>query len=652
MQATQDRRERAHGGPRLSYQPGLDGLRGVAVGTVLFYHAGFPWMAGGYLGVSTFFTLSGFLITSLLYSEYVAHGRIDLGAFWSRRFRRIMPASFVTLALVIVFGAFVADAYQREHLRGDGLATLAYGVNWWFIVTRRDYADIFGSPSPLQHFWSLAIEEQFYVLFPPLTAAVLAFARRSRWVLTALLVVGWVASSCWMVVLASTHVPTARLYYGTDTRAAELLAGAVLALVLAQGSPAVASPVRRRLIDALGVVGLLVGILFWTSMHQDDERLYTGGLIVYTLATVALLAATVLPAGLVRSLLAARPLRKLGQISYGVYLYHFPIFLWLTGERTGLGEWPLMVVRLGVTMAVAELSFRFVEWPIRSGERVVGRARWVIPPVTAAAIGLAMVAVTGGSSRPEAATKPEVTGEAPGPPAGSLRIMIVGDSVADNIGTGLERTMRQSGTATTRSFTRRGCGLARGGIESSRDAQTRAVACAAWIESWAETVASFDPEVVVVYTGGWDLIERRLTKEGPVQQIGDRDYDDWLRTEYQHAIDVLSAGGAHVVWISSLCVKKPTLGPVGVFDPVRIRRLNDAIIELVHKNAAHASYIDLFSEVCPDGAFSPVVDGIAGARPDGIHFSPEAADSVARRLAPELTQYARQARRSKRVGLR
>jgi peptidoglycan/LPS O-acetylase OafA/YrhL len=191
----------------LSYQPALDGLRGIAVATVLLYHAGVPWMIGGYLGVSTFFTLSGFLITSLLLAEHARTGRIHLAAFWERRFRRIMPAALAALCLALVFGAFAADAYQREHLRGDTFATLGYVVNWWFIVTRRDYADIFGSPSPVQHFWSLAIEEQFYLAFPLLTALVLRSTSGSRRALAGVLAVLAAASAA---CSSRGHRPTCR----------------------------------------------------------------------------------------------------------------------------------------------------------------------------------------------------------------------------------------------------------------------------------------------------------------------------------------------------------------------------------------------------------------------------------------------------------
>src|SRR5215470_7983074 len=217
---------------RLPYQPGIDGLRGIAVAAVLLYHAGLPWMIGGYLGVSTFFTLSGFLITSLILTEHARRGRIDLRAFWARRFRRIMPASFVALAGIVVFGAFAADDYQQARLRGDGLATLGYVLNWWLIATHRDYVDLFASPSPLQHFWSLAIEEQFYLVFPLLSAMVLVVGRGSRRTFAAVVGVFTLGSVLCMWRLARGDTPTSRLYYGTDTRAAELLVGALLAVAL------------------------------------------------------------------------------------------------------------------------------------------------------------------------------------------------------------------------------------------------------------------------------------------------------------------------------------------------------------------------------------------------------------------------------------
>ncbi|MEL7207370.1 MAG: acyltransferase, partial [Actinomycetota bacterium] len=249
--------------PSLVYEPGLDGLRGLAVLGVLLFHGGFSWAVGGYLGVSTFFTLSGFLITSLLLREREATGTISLKGFWGRRFRRLMPASLVALAGIVVYGLLVADQAQLNDLRGDVLAALAYVANWRFIFQDQSYADLFTSPSPVQHFWSLAIEEQFYFVFPLLAAGVLTVGRGSRQIFMVVLGLGAVASTLLMVSLHEPGLETTRVYYGTGTRAVELLTGALLATIVA-GNPFRFRALGRRLVT---VAGLLAGALclFWWS---------------------------------------------------------------------------------------------------------------------------------------------------------------------------------------------------------------------------------------------------------------------------------------------------------------------------------------------------------------------------------------------------
>jgi len=203
----------------------------VAVGAVLAFHTGFGWARGGFLGVSTFFTLSGFLITTLLLTEATATGRIRLRAFWARRFRRLLPAAMLTLGGIVLFGALVADANQLRSLRGDVLAALADVANWRFVFTGNSYADLFAKPSPVQHFWSLAIEEQFYATFPVVVAGVVAIRRRPRPALFVVLASLAAVSITLMFVLRDPGRDVGRVYYGTDTRAVELLAGALLAIV-------------------------------------------------------------------------------------------------------------------------------------------------------------------------------------------------------------------------------------------------------------------------------------------------------------------------------------------------------------------------------------------------------------------------------------
>ena len=184
---------------RLDHNPALDGLRGLAVVAVLCYHAGFSWAKGGWLGVSVFFTLSGYLITSLLLREWANHGRIALGAFWSRRARRLLPAALATLAGVSALAPVLSSANQLHHLRLDVVASVAYVANWRFLFAHQSYADLFSAPSPVQHFWSLAVEEQFYVTYPlALYAALRAGGRR---LLAAVLATGAVASLLWSLHL-------------------------------------------------------------------------------------------------------------------------------------------------------------------------------------------------------------------------------------------------------------------------------------------------------------------------------------------------------------------------------------------------------------------------------------------------------------------
>ena len=219
---------------RLAYMPALDGIRALAVAAVLLYHGEVSWAQGGYLGVDAFFVLSGFLITSLLLAEWRGEGRIALSAFWARRARRLLPALFLVLAGVAVYGAVVAAPVELDQLRRDGLSALGYVANWGQIFSHQSYFQSFAAPSPLRHTWSLAIEEQFYLVWPLLVAGVLRWRRGSFRSLTMITGALLVASATWMVLLYTPGADPTRVYYGTDTRAQSLLMGALLALVLAR----------------------------------------------------------------------------------------------------------------------------------------------------------------------------------------------------------------------------------------------------------------------------------------------------------------------------------------------------------------------------------------------------------------------------------
>jgi peptidoglycan/LPS O-acetylase OafA/YrhL len=359
------------------YMPGLDGLRAVAVAAVVAYHLGFGWAPGGLLGVGVFFTLSGYLITDLLLARY-DDGHVRLGDFWLRRARRLLPALFVMLAVVTVWVA-VADRSRIAGLRGQVVAAVAYVNNWWQISQHASYFSRFSAPSPLSHLWSLSIEEQFYFLWPWLLLLGVHLVKerrrpiRIRPRLAGVTLVLALASALEMALLYHPSFDSTRIYEGTDTRAAGLLAGAALAMVWpSRDLTNRVTAGARRILDAVGVLGLtVIGLLVWRT-DQYSAFLYRDGILFLSVATVLVIAAAAHPATRVGRVLGWAPVRWIGVRSYGIYLWHLPIIV-LTTPALSRGLDPLRTAaQLAATVGVAALSWRYVEEPIRHG--VLGRA--------------------------------------------------------------------------------------------------------------------------------------------------------------------------------------------------------------------------------------------------------------------------------------
>lgn len=406
------------------YMPGLDGLRAIAVLGVILYHLNFTWAEGGLLGVGVFFTLSGYLITDILLNQ-VNGGGIELKSFWLARARRLLPALFLMLIVVTAWVTLIGP-HQPPDFRSAALSAAAYFNNWWLIIHDVSYFERFAPPSPLNHLWSLSVEEQFYIAWPFLLMLGLRLvpeaARKTgvRPRLAAVTAAAAIASGILMAILYSPSLDPSRVYYGTDTRALELLAGATLAMLWPSRRlhTRIAAPARHT-IEAGGVVGLIaIGLMFWRA-DEFSPFLYRGGFALLALASVLAVASLAHPASRLGPIVGCRPMRWIGERSYGIYLWTLPIIVLTTPERAQGADLLRALLQVAAIMVVAELSWRYVENPIRHGalgrlwkqwragrlqrERVTRRG-WAVASVSAivVAIAIAGLAGVGVSNEPQA----------------------------------------------------------------------------------------------------------------------------------------------------------------------------------------------------------------------------------------------------------
>ncbi len=366
------------------YMPGLDGLRAIAVLAVIAFHLGFGWAPGGLLGVGIFFTLSGYLITDILLSQLSRHGHIQLAKFWLARARRLLPALFVMLAIVVAWVTIFGPA-QPQQFRNAVVASALYVSNWQLIFGDVSYFARFAPPGPLNHLWSLAIEEQFYIVWPFMLLLGVKLVReaplpsgvRPRLAIATLGLA--IASTILMGVLYHPSLDPSRVYYGTDTRASELLFGAALAMVWPSRklSRRISAGARNTL-DGLGAIGLMaIGLMIWQS-DQYSSFLYRGGFVVLSIATVLVVAALAHPACRLGPIVGWKPLRWIGVRSYGIYLWHFPVIVLTTHGGVANGHEPLReLLQLAAIVGIAALSWKYVEEPVRHGAlgRLWRRAR-------------------------------------------------------------------------------------------------------------------------------------------------------------------------------------------------------------------------------------------------------------------------------------
>ncbi|OWA35636.1 acetyltransferase [Saccharibacillus sp. O16] len=356
---------------------GLDGLRAAAVLAVIVYHLNLDILPGGLFGVGLFFVLSGYLITDILLSQRQEQGSIRFADFYIRRARRLLPGMFTVMATVMI-GLLFVDPARLTSLRGDILAGTLYISNWWYIFRHVSYFESFGPPSPFGHFWSLAVEEQFYIVWPLLLLGLIALLKRRRLLVVYILTMA-VVSAAAMAILYNPDVDPSRVYYGTDTRAFALLAGAALAVVWP--SQSLSSKIHggvRVLLDLVGVIALVFLAHEMLTGSEYDSSLYDGGMALQSAAAVLLIGVLAHPASLLSRLFGVAPLRWIGRHSYGLYLWHYPIIALTTPSVDTDGvDWLRIGLQVSATFVLAALSLKYIEDPIRlHGFRAFFRSIW------------------------------------------------------------------------------------------------------------------------------------------------------------------------------------------------------------------------------------------------------------------------------------
>ncbi|HDV6095028.1 TPA: acetyltransferase [Staphylococcus pseudintermedius] len=346
------------------YMPGLDGVRAVAVIAIIIYHLNPQWLSGGFLGVDTFFVISGYLITSLLLTEYHNTGKIELMSFWLRRVKRLIPAVlFLVMGVIVLSLIFMPTEIQK--VRADSIAAIFYVSNWWYIMQNVDYFEQF-AVQPLKHLWSLAIEEQFYLVFPIVLLSLLSFIRRLksiRIIFLILLVISMIA----MMVLYVPNENVARVYFGTDTRIQTLLMGVLLALVWPPFQlKAKVNRQMRTMIDTAGVVGLAILFICFKFVSETNSILYYGGFFLISTVTLLVIASSVHPSGYFAKFLGNKVFTFIGSRSYSLYLWHYPIIV-LIHHQFVQGQIPplVYVVEILLMVLMAEFSYKFIEQPFR-----------------------------------------------------------------------------------------------------------------------------------------------------------------------------------------------------------------------------------------------------------------------------------------------
>jgi peptidoglycan/LPS O-acetylase OafA/YrhL len=669
--------------PGLGHVRGLDGIRALSVLAIIAFHSGLSWIPGGYYGVDAFFVLSGFLITTLLVGEWGTTGTIGLRRFWARRARRLLPALFLLVAVIGIVMATLPGVFSTPRAFANALSTLFYASNWYQIHAGVPYFSLSSQPSPWVHTWSLAIEEQFYLVWPIVLLLVLGFGtrrggsrsvpvdpvrakRRRLHLLFTLVCVGALASAALMAHLAP-HGYNARAYYGTDTRAQALLVGAAIAVGLTLWGRASWGPRGARLASGLALAGVAGTAVLWATTAETSTFAFRGGFLAASLAAGAVvIGCAVAPRSLVVRLLELPPLPQLGRISYGMYLWYWPTLLATSGRRLDWGTYQLFGLRVVLTVAIAAVSYELVEKPIRYG----ALRRWRMATVAPVGVAAALGAVLAGTLVPVGATAlqgeqlhaPPAAGPVAEPTIRPLsnsalavdsilhsstnkpvKVLLVGDSLAGSLGVGLALEASQYGVQVVNEGSPSCSVSMQGEIQVLWYTVSPGPPCNiggnadSVLTTWRQWVDAYNPDVVVYLARG-ETFNQQV--DGAWQNLGEPAFDSYVGGRFTSAAEVLGSRGAAVVFLTVPYFDSGISGagtPWPEDNPLRVQVDNAIIRGVAAASGGKVDVFDLNALVSPGGHYSAAVGPVNVRCGDGVHFSQSGGIFVGMALAPELS---------------
>ena len=653
----------------MGYEPSLDGIRAFSVIAVMLYHADIAWLPGGFLGVEVFFVVSGFLITSLLIEEHESTRRIDLKQFWIRRARRLLPALFVMLSATAVCVAFFAKDSAPD-FRRDVLPSLGYFSNWWQIYAVDTPYFAASSLPVLRHLWSLAVEEQWYLIWPLLFTVVFG----AKWMRPR--ISGALLITCSAAIMFTTalrfvqdnETRTNFLYLSTITRSSGLLLGAAVAFTWRPWRKnSLPSWWRSSISDAFAITSIAVIGVLMATVHVADQRLYQGGLAATTVASAVIVAVVMRPNGqFVKKFFSQDLFVEIGRRSYGLYLWHWPIFV-VAHARDSSNR---LAVALALTIIINEFVYQFVEIPTRHGalgnwwhnrpqlSAMHRRLPVFIAAVVVASLGITGVKVVGIEARDlsiDTSTAnvifavPTTVASASSLPAASTttttiaklprRLVIVGDSQAHSLAINKPSGIEKTFVVTDGSID--GCGIYDRGVGvggTNGNFRRNFANCVGFEKSWTKSATKAQADVALVVLGAWEVLDLKINSFTLV--VNTPPADTMFRTQMKRGIDALRATGATVALLEVACMRPVDSkgGPVPALpqrgDDTRTRHLNDLLREIAAPEDDGVFFVSGPKQWCSDSEISTSLS----YRWDGVHAYKPGAKLIFETIATSILQ--------------